>query len=162
MQNSGNKAWKLIENLCDFFIRKLLRLKLNEKQWEAFMQFVKFGIVGVSNTLISYVTYLICISFGMNYLLAQAVGFIISVTNSFYWNNKYVFVSEEGKHRSLLQTYIKTVLSYAGTGLGLATVLLILWVKVCHIPKEIAPVINLLVTIPLNFIINKLWAFKSK
>ena len=28
--------------------------------------------------------------------------------------------------------------------------------------KSIAPIVNLLVTIPLNFIINKLWTFKEK
>lgn len=162
MQNIGKTLWKLLETVCHFVIFKIFRLKLDDTKWEAFMQFVKFGLVGVSNTLISYVTYLICISVGLNYLLAQVIGFIISVTNSFYWNNKYVFVSEEGKQRSWLYTYVKTVLSYAGTGLVLSSILLVLWVDILHIPQVIAPLINLLITIPLNFIINKLWAFKSK
>lgn len=162
MQDIGKKLWNMIEWLCDFFFRKLFRIPFRDEKWEAFMQFVKFGIVGVSNTLISYVTYVICISAGMHYLAAQVIGFGISVTNSFYWNNKFVFVSEEGKTRSLLKTYIKMVLSYAGTGLVLASALLILWVDVLHVPEVVAPLINLIITIPLNFIINKLWAFRSK
>ncbi|OYP50573.1 polysaccharide biosynthesis protein GtrA, partial [Lachnotalea glycerini] len=47
------------------------------------------------------------------------------------------------------------------TGLILANILLIIWVDVLHIPKLFGPIINLIITIPLNFMINKLWAFKD-
>ena len=49
--------WKMIENLMDLVLRKLLHLKLTDKQWETLTQFVKFGIVGLSNTVISYLIY---------------------------------------------------------------------------------------------------------
>jgi len=39
--------------------------------------------------------------------------------------------------------------------------LLIFWVKVLHISEFIAPILNLLISVPLNFVINKYWAFKS-
>lgn len=65
-------------------------------------QFIKFGIVGVSNTVISLgITYgIIYLFHKLNWLffnesllvfLASFVGFFISVLNSYYWNNKYVF-----------------------------------------------------------------------
>lgn len=162
MSNVLKSLWDIIEKILHFILEKIFRIQLSDEKWESFMQFVKFGIVGVSNTLISYVTYLIFVLMGVQYLIAQGIGFFISVTNSFYWNNKYVFIEEEGKKRSILKTYIKTVISYSTTGLFLATFLLILWVDVLHISEYIGPIINLLITIPLNFIINKLWAFKSK
>ncbi|MBS1467008.1 MAG: GtrA family protein, partial [Subdoligranulum sp.] len=39
-----------------------------------------------------------------------------------------------------------------------------LWIEVTFfsVSKTIAPIVNLLVTIPLNFIINKLWTFKER
>ena len=43
-----------------------------------------------------------------------------------------------------------------------AFVLSVLWVQVFHISEFIAPIINLLVSVPLNFIINKFWAFREK
>lgn len=129
---------------------------------EGLLQFIKFGIVGVSNTLISYVTYTICVFLGANYLIGNLVGFVVSVLNSFYWNNKYVFKSGEGQTRSWIATLLKTFAAYAGTGLVLSSVLLVLWIDVLHIPELIAPLINLVVTIPLNFLINKFWAFKTK
>ena len=52
------------------------------------MQFVKFGLVGVLNTLISEGLYVIIVFFGGHYLLASLVGFVLSVLNAYYWNSK--------------------------------------------------------------------------
>lgn len=134
---------------------------------ETFIQFIKFGIVGLSNTFISYFIYLfflwlfqkLCVFERFDYLIAQLIGFVISVCWSFFWNNKYVF-KEVNKKRSLLKSFVKTFVSYASTGLVLSSVLSFVWVELLFIPKAFAPVINLLFTVPLNFILNKLWAFK--
>lgn len=136
----------------------------------ALMQFIKFGMVGLSNTLISYVIYAASLLlfqrfaiFGTNaYLVSQVLAFVISVAWSFYWNNKYVFTQNEGETRSLWHSLLKTYISYSFTGLFLNTLLLILWVQLLHISEFIAPIINLHVSVPLNFIINKFWAFRNK
>lgn len=153
--------WKYFEK-CGFIIFvRTFRIKILESHWDDFIQFVKFGLVGVSNTLISYISYLLFVLLGCHYLIANILSFVVSVTNSFYWNNRYVFREEEGKERNWWHTYIKTFLAYASTGLVLNNILLILWVDVLHISELIAPLINLVVTIPLNYLINKFWAFKS-
>lgn len=157
-----NKLWEILVFILDFIIRKVFRISLADAQWEAFLQFIKFGIVGVSNTLIHYFTYLICIFAGCHYLIASVIGFLVSVINAFYWNNKYVFVKEENATRSLWQAFLKTFLSYAGTGLVLENVLLVIWVRFLHVPEAIAPLVTLLITIPINFILNKFWAFKDR
>lgn len=125
-------------------------------------QFVKFGIVGMSNTLISYVVYVVLVGLQINYVLASIAGFIVSVFNSYYWNNKYVFKKQEDEQRTWWKTLIKTFVSYAGTGLVLSNILLVIWVEWIKVPKIVAPLINLLITVPLNFIINKFWAFKDR
>lgn len=157
----GNKLWSMIESFLKLVCIKIFHLRFLEKNWDGFMQFVKFGIVGVSNTLISYVSYLIFLFLGCYYLVASVLSFVVSVTNSFYWNNKYVFKAEDNVKRSLLTAYIRTFLAYASTGLVLANILLFLWVSILHIPEVIAPLISLIITIPLNYIINKYWAFKN-
>ena len=134
-----------------------------------FIQFVKFGMVGLSNTVISYALYvgglLLLRRFGLfggaDYLAAQTVAFILSVLWSFYWNNRFVFRLEEGGKRSLWKALLKTYVSYSFTGLFLNGILLVLWVRVLHISEFAAPLINLLFSVPLNFLMNKLWAFKS-
>lgn len=41
-------------------------------------------------------------------------------------------------------------------------VLLSLWIQVLHISEYIAPVINLVISVPVNFWINKFRAFKEE
>lgn len=159
------KVWAFIEKIIRFLLIKFsqgLRVELTDNFLEKILQFIKFGIVGVSNTLISYVVYIILVSIGSYYLFASLVGFFISVLNAFYWNNKYVFASEDGEKRVWWQVFCKTFFSYAGTGLILHNILLIFWVDVLHIHEMLAPIINLFITIPLNFLLNKYWAFRKK
>lgn len=157
------KLWQLIEKIAKVIVCDTLNkigIKITEKQWYTFMQFVKFGIVGVSNTMVAYGIYLIFLLLGTHYLVGSVVGFVVSVLNSFYWNNKYVFKDKETVQRSLGKTLLKTFMAYGFTGLILANILLYLWVDVLNVSEVIAPLINLVITIPLNFVINKLWAFK--
>ena len=139
----------------------VLHIPISDEKVEGLSQFIKFGLVGLSNTAISYFTYALCVYIGLHYFIANALGFVLSVLNSFYWNNKYVFACKEGKKRSWLPTLVKTFISYGSTGIVLASVLLYLWVDVFRISEYIAPLINLIITIPLNFILNKLWAYRQ-
>ena len=167
-----NIIWRIIETVATAIFRflfKVVHKEYTKEVHEALMQFVKFGIVGVSNTVISYVLYFITLKAlkagalfpNIDYLLAQIVAFILSVLWSFYWNNKMVFVLEDGQNRNLFKALLKTYVSYSFTGLFLNSILLILWVQIVGISEFIAPIINLLISVPLNFIINKFWAFKS-
>lgn len=165
--------WNYIEKIVRTVLAILLKIvgkELSDEMFEGIMQFIKFGIVGVSNTVISYILYVGSLVFlncaggigKYNYLIAQIIAFILSVLWSFYWNNKMVFVLEDGKQRSLWKSLVKTYISYSFTGLFLNSFLLILWVDIIGISEFIAPIINLFVSVPLNFIINKLWAFKEQ
>ena len=168
----GSKIWGWIEK-CTYmlmgFLCKIIGKPLTESRMEGVMQFVRFGIVGVSNTIISYVIYVVCLLFfqkmgilkNIDYIIAQVTQFVLSVLWSFYWNNRMVFTLKEGEKRSVWKAVIKTYISYSFTGLFINSALLIVWVKVMHISEFIAPVVNLLISVPLNFIINKFWAFKA-
>lgn len=125
------------------------------------IQFIKFGIVGCSNTVISYGVYSILTFIGIPYLLSSIIGFVISVLNSYFWNNRYVFKQNENEVRNPWLTLLKTFISYAGTGLLLSNIILVFFVEILNFSKYIAPLISLGITIPLNFIINKFWSFKT-
>ena len=122
-----------------------------------------------SNTVISYVIYIVSLLVlqknslfeTTDYLLAQILGFLLSVLWSFYWNRKYVFDADQGQV-PWLQALWKTYVSYAFTGLFLNTVLSMLWVELLGISKVIAPIFNIVINVPINFLMNKFWAFKKK
>lgn len=135
---------------------------LKEKKiYSTLIQFIKFGIVGINNTLISYCTYAVLVWLGVNFLLSNLIGFVVSVLNSFYWNSRYVFDLNNADTKQKLKALIKTFISYAGTGLVLSSAMLILWIDIVQLSKYIAPIINLIITVPVNFVVNKVWAFKK-
>lgn len=135
---------------------------LKEKKiYSTLIQFIKFGIVGISNTLISYCTYAVLVWLGVNFLLSNLIGFVVSVLNSFYWNSRYVFDLNNADTKQKLKALIKTFISYAGTGLVLSSAMLILCIDIVQLSKYIAPIINLIITVPVNFVVNKVWAFKK-
>ena len=122
-------------------------------------QFVKLGIVGVSNTAISLIVYYIIYWINPEwYMIGNIAGWVISVSNAFFWNNRYVFKSQSEGMRQLLKRIGKTYLSYGATFL-MSTAFLYVEVDILHWSAVICPIINLVLTIPLNFLLNKFWTF---
>ncbi len=164
MNRIGTCLWNLIERIARFFVFGFLgifRKELTDGQWEAFMQFVKFGLVGLSNTALTYVVYALLVTLGLHYQLSNVISYAAGILNSYYWNNKYVFQEGEEKKRNHAKALAKVFASY-GVTFCIGAVLLYVWVDILGISSYLGPVINLLVTIPLNFILNKLWAFREK
>lgn len=169
-ENTLRKRLEPVIRKCLTGVFHLVHRELGDAAFDAFMQFVRFCLVGLSNTIISYVLYAaflllfqrLGVFAGFDYIIAQVIQFFLSVLWSFYWNNRMVFCLGEGEHRSLLKSLLKTYVSYAFTGLFLSSILLIFWVRVLHISEFIAPIINLCVSVPLNFLINKFRVFKKE
>ena len=158
---------RLIRSIVEGLLR-LFHIRLRESVVESLVQFVKFGIVGLTNTLLSYginvLVLLLLKPYGLSwdYVAGNVVAFILSVLWSFYWNNKYVFSVGQGQRRNLWKALLKTYIAYGFTGIVLSNVLSYVWINVFGISKYVAPLLNLIISIPVNFLINKLWAFKTE
>lgn len=149
-------------------------------------QFVKFVLVGVSNTLISEGIYVVLIFFGMHYALATFIGFSVSILNAYYWGNRYIFKKQEGDEKRVWwKVLLKTYVAYGG-GFIMDVILLFLWIDILHIGQFMQPLadlchtigitavdaeligeliakaINVIIIVPLNFVVNKYWAYKQK
>lgn len=122
-------------------------------------QFLKFMIVGCSNTIISLAVYYLCVYVGIHYIISYLVGFLGSVCNAFYWNNKYIFKNKQ--EHSVIKSFGKVFISY-GLSFLLSLVLISLMVEFLGISSYIAPILKLVLTMPLNFFLNKTWAFRDK
>ncbi len=158
----------------------------------ALWQFIKFGLVGVSNTLVNYIVYIIFVALGAHYVVANTLGFIISVLNAYFWGSRFVFKEDKAKEKRVWwKVLLKTYAAYF-FGFLLNTVLLWLWITVLNVgqyfgfvgdilnwvtglfglqpgvytPEKlsqiVAPIINIFVTVPINFVINKFWAYRQK
>ena len=150
------------------------------------IQFLKFGLVGVSNTIVSYLIYAIVFAISHNYFLGNVIAWLLSVLHAYLWQNIFVFKQDQNAEKRVWwKVLLKTYIAYAFTGLFLNNVLLWIWISVIDISKycgaiiaflsvqgvvltkyEFAgyagPVLNMAFAIPINFIINKCWAYKQK
>ena len=139
-------------------IRDMLN-DINKDNWKKIVQqFIKFGIVGISNTLISTAVYYVFVWISPKlYMVGNVFGWIISVFNSFVWNNHFVFKDSSFPWwKKLLRTYM----AYGGSFI-VGSVTLMIIVSGLHISAWLAPWLNLIITVPLNFILNKFWAYKA-
>lgn len=117
------------------------------------LQFLKFLVVGVLNTIIFLVVYYSLLNLGVNYIVSNISGFLVSILNAYLLNSKYVFLKNNNA-----KNFLKVFMVY-GTTTILSTFLLYLMVDIIKISDKIAPLINLCITTPTNFYLNKFWAF---
>ena len=131
----------------------------SKRLFEWGVQFIKFGAVGALNTIISLICYYLFIWISPKlYLPGQVVGFLVSVLNAYYWNNRYVFRSgRKWSWKDLFHSYV----AYGGTAL-LSALLSILEIEVLHWSAWIVPIINLCITVPVNFLTHKFWVYRKK
>lgn len=119
-------------------------------------QFVKFGLVGVSNAIVLLAVYYALLYVHVHYIIAYTIGFIFSVLNAYFWNSQYVFKQARSTFwYKLLKCYVSYITTFV-----ISTILLYLWVDILSLSDKVAPIINICITTPINFIMNKLWAFK--
>ncbi len=67
------------------------------RQASAIIQLVKYGVVGALNTIVTLVVIFLCKSMlNINPYVANAIGYVAGVINSFIWNRAWVFKAGDG------------------------------------------------------------------
>jgi putative flippase GtrA len=121
------------------------------------IQFVKFGIVGISNTLLTLAVYTLLLKvLGVWYLAASAIGFIAGTINSFLLNRRWTFRGHVGDAFTPVRW---TVVQCAG--LGVNEGLLFLFVDDARIDKLAAQVVATAVVTVTTFAANRAWTFRT-
>ena len=153
---------------------------------ERLLQIFKFLLVGVSNTIISESIYALLVLIGAHYLFASFVGFTVSIFTAFLLSSRFVFKEDKSKEKRVWwKVLIKTYLAYI-IGFFLNLGLLTFWMeglklelhidqimKIVYsigftgltpyvVAELIAEAINLFIVTPINFLLNKYWAYRQK
>jgi putative flippase GtrA len=120
------------------------------------IQFVKFGTVGVSNTLLTFLVYTLLLKvFGVWYLAASAIGFLVGAINGFLLNRRWTFKEHVGDALTPVRWGI-----VQGCGLGLNEALLYLFVDGAHVDKLLSQAFATGVVTVLTFLANRAWTFR--
>jgi putative flippase GtrA len=121
------------------------------------VQFVKFGIVGVSNTLLTFAIYgLLLKVFGVWYLAASAIGFVAGATNGFLLNRRWTFSGHVGDAFTPVRWAI-----VQGCGLGVNEGLLYVFVHDARLDKLLAQALATVVVTLTTFFANRAWTFRA-
>ncbi len=124
---------------------------------EDLSKFIKFGLVGVLNTIINWILFILLNSIGVYYIISNIIAYSISTVNSYLWNSKWVF---KYTGHNVNQTTFKFIILNI-IGLVLNTIILFLLVDIIKLPKIIALIIATGIVMILNYFINKIWVFKK-
>jgi putative flippase GtrA len=120
------------------------------------VQFVKFGIVGISNTLLTFIVYTLLLKvFGVWYLAASAIGFGVGATNGFLLNRRWTFREHVGDTLTPVRWAI-----VQGCGLGINEGLLFLFVHDARLDKLLARSCATVVVTITTFFANRAWTFR--
>src|ERR1039457_5644398 len=121
------------------------------------VQFVKFGTVGVSNTLLTFAVYTLLLKvFGVWYLAASAIGFAVGATNGFLLNRRWTFREHVGDAFTPVRWAI-----VQGCGLGINEGLLYLFVHDARLDKLLAQAFAIAVVTVTTFFANRAWTFRT-
>ncbi|HBA50265.1 MAG TPA: GtrA family protein [Lachnospiraceae bacterium] len=142
---------------------RIIQQQLLQKLPPPLVQFLKFGMVGAINTVLSYLITNGCYYvFRLHEQISNLISFLITVLISYLLNSRFVFRQQEGNRQPWYRALAKVYASYALTELVLMGILLFIQERLLGIPHFIATFLNLCITVPLNFVLNKFWAYRKK
>lgn len=132
-----------------------------------FVQIFKYGIVGLSNTLLTAVVIWLmmrCVYDIRNnedasltvVFVSNIVGYIVGLINGFIWNRKWTFKSDVSWKKGLIKFLLAFVICYL-IQLGFVFIL----TEYTPIPPYSCQLLGMVVYTGFNFFANKYYTFKS-
>lgn len=110
---------------------------------------------GGFNTAATYCLYLVLLQL-IDYRLAYTISYVSGIALAYAVNRHLVFRSHRG-WRSVVAFPFVYLVQYA---VGLAVVYV--WVKYLHLPAEPAPLLSIVLTIPVTYVLSRLIFGRSR
>jgi putative flippase GtrA len=120
-------------------------------------EFIKFSLVGASNTAISIIAYNLLLKIGILYLVASSLAYGIGMINSYLLNKIWVFESKISAKKTIPKFLLVNLVS-----LSITNFLLYLNVSVLGLNKALGQLIVTVTILIINFLGSKLWIFKNQ
>lgn len=141
--------------------------KFENGKIEPVLQFIKFALVGVANTLVDWVVFYLLVNSLLDdqRSLAKAISFIVAVLNSYLWNTIWTFKKEyqriDSNKSAIFVKFI--VVSLIGWGVNVYVFdLASTQISLEIINKDLLPLVLASGSaIVINFFGNKLWTYRK-
>lgn len=130
-------------------IEKLIRARLTG-------EFIRFALVGVVNTGVSYLAYVILIEFGIGYQVSNVISYIIGMITSYILNKNWTFgIKERSRIRFLIRFVVVNIAALL-VSLGIVS----LMVEVMETNVYIGQLFAIAGHMVVNFAGQKFWVFR--
>ncbi len=130
---------------------------MNNKISKTIKQFIKYGLVGVSNTLITLsIIFVFMKLLNVPYIPSNAVGYLFGFINSFFLNKIWTFKSKESIGKESFFFILIFIICYS-----IQLVFLIILKEIILVKPEFAQIIAMGFYTVMNFLGNKYITFKA-
>ena len=120
---------------------------------------ISYLIFGILTTLVNIMVYTFCNDvLQIQYLISNAIAWIVSVLFAYLTNRKYVF---ESHNSSIINELVKFIGARVSTGI-MDMLLMWLFVDVLSMQSMISKIIVNVVVVILNYIFSKLFIFQEE
>ena len=119
-------------------------------------QFRRFLLVGVANTVLSFVVYRLLLALGTAYVLAAALGFSVGAVNGYFFNRRWTFGARATARARLLYLAVQML------GAGATSLLVLFSVRVAGTGKVVAYLVAIPPVTVCMFLANRIWTFADR
>lgn len=131
---------------------------MEDKQWQEMIKAMKFAVVGVANTLVDFGMFtLLAELLSVDIYLSQLVSFLAGTANSYVFNRSWTFKSSQKFWSPVLIRFLLLNLAM----LLFSSSLLWLFYQQMGFHKLVAKACSVVISLAINFVINRLWVFRS-
>lgn len=118
---------------------------------------VKFGLVGISNTLISYASYWVLLKFTVPWQMASPTSYALGMLNSYLLNKIWTFCdTSKTEIRKVLFFILVNLLAWGSGYLALA-----FFINLIKMSPEWAQIPAMLFSLVVNYLGNRFFVFKT-
>lgn len=153
-----------------------INMPKSEEGKRSFVQFIKFALVGASNTIIDMLVSMVLNAIFHWYYFAKVIGYCCGVLNSYLLNSRWTFKEERRKDAKEIISFIGVNLVVLLISLGLMSLMkntwnVVGWWDALSLPSWMLKLINgerfcmlvsAVICIVINFIGNKLFVFTNR
>jgi putative flippase GtrA len=119
-------------------------------------QLVRFLVVGVGNTALSFVVYRLLLALGAWYVIAAPLAFAVGAVNGYIFNRRWTFAARDSMRARFLYVAI------AAIGAVLSSLLVVLFVRGAGTGKVEAYAAAIPPVTLFMFAANRLWTFAER
>jgi putative flippase GtrA len=140
-------------------IRPHVRLLHGMRRPENWLQLVRFGLVGGVGFIVNLAVYALFVhGVGVDYHVANVVAWLVAVLNNFVLNRHWTFDAADGRAHAQAVRFLAVSLFAEVISLLLLTV----FVESAGLAKVPAQALAVGLSMPVNFLGNKLWSFRRE